>query len=189
VDPLEIVAVSLGLCNVVLVVRRSVWNYPFALAMVSIYAWIFSRPDVRLYSDALLQIFFFVVNLYGWRHWSRTRAAEGEVTVRRLSSRSRLLVPLGIGVATLVWGSGMARFTDASLPFADAFIAMASVAAQILLARRFVDNWPIWVAIDVVAIAVYASKNLPLTALLYGVFLGLSVWGWIGWQRTIKTQA
>lgn len=187
-DPLEAVAALLGLINIALVVRRSVWNYPFALAMVTIYAWIFSRPDVRLYSDALLQLFFFAVNIYGWVHWSRVQAAAGDVPVRWLARRGRLLVGLAIAGATAFWGLAMARLTDAALPFWDAFIAMASIAAQILLARRFVDNWAIWVAVDVVAIGVYANKNLPLTALLYCVFLAMSVWGWIGWQRTIKTS-
>lgn len=187
-NPLEIVAASLGLINVILVVRRSVWNYPFALAMVTLYAWIFAQPDVRLYSDALLQIFFFAVNVYGWRHWRQAQTEAGEVRVRWLDGRSRVLVALAIAGATAGWGTLMLTLTDAAVPFPDAFIAMASIAAQILLARRFVDNWAIWVAVDLVAIGVYAIKGLPVTAILYCVFLGLSVWGWIDWQRRAKTS-
>lgn len=186
-NPLEIVAAALGLANILLVVRRSVWNYPFGLAMVSLYAWIFAQPDVRLYSDVLLQGFFFVVQLYGWWNWSRAAQAEGEVRVLALSNAARAGVLAAVIAATALWGAGMARFTSASLPYWDAFIAMASVAAQILMARRFVDNWALWVAVDLVAIGVYATKDLPLTALLYTVFLFMSVWGWIGWRRTLTT--
>jgi nicotinamide mononucleotide transporter len=187
VNTIELVAAGLGLINIVLVVRRSVWNFPFGMAMVSLYAWIFAQPSVRLYSDALLQGFFFLVQLYGWWSWSRTAARDGEVTVRALDWPAR---GLGIGAvlaATGLWGAFMARHTEASLPYWDAFIAMASVAAQILMARRFVDNWALWVAVDVIAIGVYATKNLPLTALLYLVFLFMSVWGWIGWRRALTT--
>lgn len=187
VNPLEIIAATLGLINIVLVVRRSVWNYPFGLAMVTIYAWIFAQPDVRLYSDALLQGFFFVVQLYGWSNWARARESEGQVRVLRLSGRERLAVAAIVMCSTIMWGAAMARHTAASLPYWDAFIAMTSIAAQLLMARRFVENWALWVAVDVVAIGVYATKALPLTALLYAVFLFMSVWGWIGWRRTLTT--
>lgn len=186
-NPLEVVAAALGLANILLVVRRSVWNYPFGLAMVSLYAWIFAQPDVRLYSDVLLQGFFFVVQLYGWWNWSRAAEAEGEVRVLTLGTPARLGVAAGVIAATVLWGTGMARLTSASLPYWDGFIAMASVVAQILMARRFVENWVLWVAVDLVAIGVYASKGLPLTALLYTVFLFMSVLGWIGWRRTLTT--
>lgn len=187
-DPLEILAAGLGLVNIVLVVRRSVWNYPFGLAMVALYAWIFAQPDVRLYSDVLLQGFFVVVQLYGWWNWSSAAAEAGEVPVQALCARSRIAVGAAVLLATLAWGTGMARFTNAASPYLDAFIAMGSIAAQILMARRFVENWALWVAVDVVAIGVYATKGLPLTACLYVIFLGMSVWGWIGWRRALTTD-
>ena len=186
---LEIVAASLGLINIVLVVRRSVWNFPFGLAMVTIYAWIFSRPDVRLYSDALLQIFFFAVQLYGWWNWSRSEAESGEVAVQSLAPAHRLFWIAGITVATLGWGGLMHSYTDASLPWWDAFIAMTSVSAQLLMARRFVENWILWIAVDLVAIGVYAAKDLMLTAMLYSVFLVISAIGWASWRKSQGSPA
>ena len=85
VEPL---AALLGLANIVLIVRRSVWNYMFGLLMVALYFFVFL--DARLYSDALLQIFFFAVQIYGWWHWARVEAEVGEVVVERLSTRQRL---------------------------------------------------------------------------------------------------
>ena len=185
VNPLEALAATLGLINIVLVVRRSVWNYPFGLAMVTIYAWLFAQPHVRLYSDAGLQVFFFVVQLYGWWNWSRAQAQAGEVRVLRLSNGA-VLGGLGLVVAaTLGWGALMHRFTDAALPWWDAFIAMASISAQLLMARRYLENWILWIAVDVVAVGVYATKGLMLTAILYAVFLILSIMGLISWRKAL----
>lgn len=181
-DAMERLAVALGLINIVLIVRRSVWNYPFGLAMVAIYAWLFVQPDVRLYSDAGLQIFFFMVQLYGWWNWARSEIASGEVAVELMSPRGRVASIAAIAVATLAWGALMHRFTSAALPWWDAFIAMTSVAAQILMARRFVENWVLWIAVDVVAIGVYATKGLVFTSWLYVAFLALSAVGLMSWR-------
>jgi nicotinamide mononucleotide transporter len=185
VNWLEALATILGLINIGLIVRRSVWNYPFGLAMVAIYAWLFAQPDVRLYSDAGLQVFFFIVQLYGWWNWARSEADKGEVEVLLLGPAGRIAWMAGIAVATLIWGALMHRYTSAALPWWDAFIAMTSVAAQLLLARRFLENWILWIAVDAVAIGVYAAKGLMLTAFLYAVFLIVSAFGLISWRKTL----
>ena len=177
---LEAIAVVLGLINVVLVVQRSLWNYPFGIAMVLLYAHIFF--GARLYSDALLQVFFLVVQIYGWVHWARVAAETGDVAVVRLSPGARLGWVIGCAVATALWGWTMYRFTDAAYPWWDGGVAILSVAAQLLMSRRFIENWVLWIAVDVLAIGLYAAKDLSLTAGLYGVFLLLSVWGLIGWR-------
>jgi nicotinamide mononucleotide transporter len=185
---LEALAVLLGLINIGLIVRRSVWNYPFGLAMVAIYAWIFAQPNVRLYSDVGLQIFFFIVQLYGWWNWSRSEAESGEVQVLLLSPPNRAAWIAVIAVATLTWGTLMYRYTSAALPWWDAFIAMASVSAQLLMARRYLENWILWIAVDAAAIGVYATKGLMLTAILYAVFLILSIVGLLSWRRALVAE-
>lgn len=187
-NPWEALATLLGLINIWLIVRRSVWNYPFGLAMVAIYAWLFARPEVRLYSDAGLQAFFFVVQLYGWWNWSRSETQAGEVRVLELLPGQRAAWAAGIAVATIGWGALMHRFTDAALPWWDAFIAMTSVAAQLLMARRFLENWILWIAVDVVAIGVYAAKGLMLTAFLYTVFLIMSAIGLLSWRKALTRE-
>lgn len=177
---LESIAFVLGVANVTLVVRRSLWNYPIALVMVSLYGLLFWRE--RLYSDAALQLFFFVINLYGWIVWSRSLAEQGAVRVETLTLRAQMAWVAGIATAALLWGGAMAHWTDASMPFWDATNAAASIAAQILLARRRLENWLLWIAVDISSIALYAVKGLMLTALLYVIFLGLSVWGYREWR-------
>ena len=184
---IEIVAALLGLANVALVVRRSLWNYPFGLAMVTLYAFVFF--EAKLYSDALLQIFFFAVQLYGWWNWSLSRAETGEVRVERLDGRGRLAWLAGCAAAAVGWGALMHRFTDAAFPWWDGTIAVLSVAAQILQSRRKLESWVLWIAVDMLAIGLFAVKDLWVTAALYAVFLALSVWGLIGWTRAERPRA
>lgn len=181
---LEWVAAGLGVINVALVVRRSVWNYPFGLAMVSLYFVVFA--EARLYSDALLQVFFFVVQLYGWRNWVRAKRAAGEVPVALMTVRERAVWLVATLAASLVWGLGMARFTDAAAPLVDAGVAGFSIAAQILMARRKLENWLVWIAVDAVAIGLYASRGLTLTAGLYALFLVLATAGFFQWRQALR---
>lgn len=185
-NPLEYVAAGLGVINVALVVRRSVWNYPFGIIMVSLYFFVFL--ETRLYSDALLQIFFLAVNLYGWRSWLSARSESGEVPVLTLSWRERAFWVLGTAAFSLIWGLGMARFTDAAAPLLDAAIAGTSIAAQLLMARRRIENWVLWILVDVAAIGLYASRGLEPTAWLYALFLLLSIAGLIDWHRALRRQ-
>lgn len=180
-SPIEIVAVFLGIANITLIVRRSIWNYPFGIAMVSLYAVIFW--EAKLYSDAGLQIFFLIVQAYGWWAWSRDKEAEGDIVVRRLNPPQWVGTIITSFMAALLWAMFLRANTDASLPFWDANIAMFSVAAQILMTRRYIENWHLWIAIDVVSVVVYWTKGLALTAGLYILFLGLAVLGLIEWRK------
>jgi len=186
VSPIEILAVALGLANITLIVLRSIWNYPFGIVMVLLYAGIFY--EARLYSDALLQIFFLVVQIYGWWAWSRARADAGEVKVELLGWAARGAWLAAILAATAGWGWLMHSYTDAAFPWWDASIAMTSVAGQILMSKRYLENWWCWIAADLLAVPLYAVKGLTLTSLLYVVFLALATWGAIGWAATRRRK-
>ena len=183
---LELLAAVLVVVNVALVAGRSVWNYPFAIAAVAIYAVVFA--GARLYSDAVLQGFFLAVNLYGWRHWAMVKGETGEVAVTTLAPPARLAVGAGIAGAAAGWGAVMHRFTDASYPWWDAGIAAASVAAQVLQARRRVESWWLWVAVDVASVPLYAVKALWATSLIYLLLLAISAAGWLEWRRALARQ-
>ncbi len=183
---IEWIAAALGVACVVLLVRRSLWNYPFAILSVALLGWVFLAT--RLYSDALLQLFFVAINVYGWVNWRRSRAGAGEVVVERLGWPARIGWLIGGGAPALAWGAGMPRFTDASYPWWDGAIAVASVAAQLLLARRLVENWWVWIAVDCAAVPLYGAKGLWAAAGLYVIYLGLSVWGLADWHRLSRAQ-
>lgn len=178
---IEIVAVILGIANILLIVRRSVWNFPVAIAMVSLYFVIFR--EAKLYSDAGLQVFFVVVNLYGWWSWTRNKADAGEVVVRRLPAFGYALWIIGSVAAIWGWGAFMGKYTGTSYPYWDVSVAMLSVAAQILMTRRFVENWHYWIIVNLISIPLYLTKDLYLTAGLYGLFLVLAITGLVEWRK------
>jgi nicotinamide mononucleotide transporter len=185
-SPIEIVAVLLGIANIVLIIRRSVWNYPFGIAMVTLYFLIFR--DAKLYSDAGLQVFFAAIQFYGWWAWSANKNSAGEIIVQRLGA-----LAVGIWVfislaATAGWGYFMMLNTDASHPYWDASVAMLSIVAQLLMTWRFLQNWWWWIAVDIISIPLYIVKGLYLTAGLYGLFLILAIAGLIEWRRVSKQQ-
>ncbi|MEJ0028744.1 MAG: nicotinamide riboside transporter PnuC [Rhizomicrobium sp.] len=178
---IEIIAALLGVANVALLIRRSIWNYPFGLAMVVLYAWVFF--DARLYSDAALQGFFFVVQIYGWWNWLRARDARGLARVEILTDRGRWAWLAAVAVATLAEGWYLARHTSDAAPWMDANTTALSVVAQYLLSVRKVENWVLWIVTDVVQIGLYFWKGLYPTTALYAVFLLLSVLGLREWHR------
>jgi nicotinamide mononucleotide transporter len=181
---IEIAAALLGVINVLLVVRRSMWNYPFGIAMVALYFFVFW--DAKLYSDALLQIFFLTIQFYGWWAWSRADRVDHGVAVGWMDRGARLRWLVLTIAGILVWGAGMARFTDAAAPMADATVAGLSVAAQILQSLRRVESWLLWVAVDVLAIGLFAWRGLGVTAALYALFLVLAVTGLFEWKRKAR---
>lgn len=182
----EALAAALVVVNVALVAQRSVWNYPVALVAVAIYGWVFA--EARLYSDALLQGFFFAANLYGWANWAKSRAQAGEVVVERLDAGTRAGWLVTGAAACLLWGMLMHHYTDASYPWWDGGIAIASVAAQLMQARRAIESWWVWIAVDVASVPLYCAKGLWFTAALYAVLLGLAVWGLVDWRRAEGRQ-
>lgn len=183
-NPLEIIAVVLGLANVGLLVRRSIWNFPFGMAMVALYFVIFR--EARLYGEAGLQVFFFVVQGWGWWLWARAGGLAETVEVRWMSPKARAVAGALVAASALAIGAGMAHWTDAALPYADAAIAGASVVAQVLLAMRRIENWALWIAIDVLSIGVYIHRALYLTAGLYVVFLVMATAGLVAWARAAR---
>jgi len=181
---IEIAAALLGVINIILVVRRSVWNYPFGIAMVALYFFVFW--DAKLYSDALLQIFFLLIQLYGWWAWLHSPQVDHGVAVEWMhwSQRVNWLVVALIFVA--LWGTGMARYTDAVAPYADATIAGLSVAAQTLQSLRRVESWVLWVAVDAFAVGLFAWRGLSVTSALYALFFVIAVVGLREWARKAK---
>jgi nicotinamide mononucleotide transporter len=180
----EIAAALLGVINVVLVIRRSTWNYPFGIVMVVLYFFVFW--NAKLYSDALLQVFFLFIQLYGWWAWAHARHVGHGVVVGWMSWRQRAPWLCATAVAVALWGGGMSRFTDAAAPFVDATTAGVSIVAQSLQSLRRVESWVLWISVDGIAIGLFAWRGLIVTSALYGLFLILAVVGLLEWRRSAK---
>lgn len=181
---IELFAAGLGVVNVWLVVRRSVWNYPFGLVMVTLYGFVFFRA--RLYSDTILQGYFFAVQVFGWWYWLKGRGTDGLVRPEIMTAAGRLGAMAVTLAGAAAGGWFFATYTNAAAPWLDAFIAAASVMAQYLMSLRKIENWAWWIAVDIVAVGVYFWKGLYPTTVLYVIFLGLSITGLISWWRQLS---
>ena len=179
---LEIVAFVLAVAMVVFNIRVNPAGWPLAMTSSLLYFALFWNS--RLYGDASLQIFFALIALWGWWQWLRGTQADGSaLRVRRLGARGRLLALLLLALAWPATGLFLRRYTDADVPWWDAFPTAASVLGQWLLGRKYIENWPTWVVVNVVSIGLFAYKGLWLTVILYAVFVAMSFAGWRAWNR------
>lgn len=185
-SPLELTAAGFGLVNLILIARRTIWNYPFGIVAVSLYFLVFL--DARLYSAALLQLFFLAAQLYGWWYWRRSTDGSTPVPVRLLSRRGRIVALVAGTTITLALGLAMTRLTDAAAPWWDAGNAGWSMVAQILTDRRHIESWPLWIGINILSVMLYASQGLTATAGLYAIYLCIACWGWDEWRRAATVR-
>ena len=185
---LEIVAVLLGLWMVVCNLRVNPLGWPLAITSSALYALLFVHS--KLYGEAALQLVFIVLGGWGWWQWLRGTLGAGQpLPVRRLKARQRWVVLALTLAAWPLLGLLLARVTDSDVPYLDALPTVGSLAGQYLLARKWVDNWPAWVAVNLVSLLLFASKGLWLTVALYAVFALLAVVGWRAWAALLPRAA
>jgi len=185
VSLLEVVAFALAIVMVVLNMRVNALAWPLAIISSLLYFALFWNS--RLYGDASLQVFFALVALWGWWQWLRGRAADGAaLQVRALPVRGRWALLLALALAWPATGLFLKTFTDTDVPWWDAFPTAASVIGQWLLGRKYVENWPAWVVVNVVSVGLFAYKGLWLTTLLYSLFVAMSFMGWRAWARLAR---
>lgn len=185
-NPVEAVADALGVANIILLTRRSIWNFPVGIAMVSLLGYVFFRA--HLYSDTLTQLYFFVVQIVGWIAWLRHRQPDGAVVVATSTPRELALYAAATAAAALLLGTFMARTLHAAFPYWDATVAAASVIAQLMLTWRRLENWLWWIAANLISIVIYPLKGLYLTAALYAFMMTLSLLGYLAWRKQLATQ-
>lgn len=183
---LEIVAVLINVLGVWLTTQRIRWCWPVSVVAVLLYAWIFF--DAKLYSDTLLQIIFAFLQGYGWWRWSQGGLDHGKVHVARLPLRDAVLGGIAGVIGTVLLGGLMSSFTDAAVPWLDACLTAFSLVASVWAARKYVASWALWIALDVVYVGMYLSKDLQLTAGLYAGFVLLAFYGYRSWKRDLLSQ-
>ena len=183
---LEIVAFVLSIAMVLCNFRVNPWAWPLAIVSSALYGLLFASS--RLYGEASLQLLFIVVAFWGWWQWLRGRGADGAPLRVHVLPRA----PAGSSAHSR-WQRGRCsagrstRYTDSDVPYLDALPTVGSVTGQILLGRKLVENWPVWLVVNLFSLGLFAFKELWLTVLLYAVFAVLSVVGWRVWLRHVGT--
>lgn len=185
-SPLEVAGVITGILCVYLAAKNVIWNWPFAIISVAIYIFIFF--EAKLYADMGLQFYFLAMNVYGWYFWSRKPKSEEKVPVIRITQKEIILSIISIILFTAILGLLLKKGTDAAFPFVDSFCTACSLIAQVLLARKVLENWLIWVFVDVIYVIVYTAKNLHLTAGMYVLYFVIAALGYRDWRRDYQLQ-
>ncbi len=193
VSYLEFVSVSFGLAAVYLATREKLLTWPLGIINIATAFVLFY--NVRLYADMFLQIYFFLISLYGWYFWKREKSAALPLKRLSIAGKYKIIIALLLGTLGLGWCiQNLHVFfprsfpEPAAYPYADTFVAVASIVANTLLARRVIENWLIWIATDVLCIFLYFDKNIKFVAFEYCVFLALATYGWISWKKMYQVQ-
>ncbi|MES2018842.1 MAG: nicotinamide riboside transporter PnuC [Pseudomonadota bacterium] len=178
---LEIISFVLSVITVVLNIRQTHWAWLFAIVSSAMYGIVFF--DARLYGDMGLQGVFIVVSVWGWYQWLYGSAQHTALHVTRSSN-------IGWACGIAAWAAGfvvlalfLANYTNTDVPNIDGFLTAGSLLGQVLLSRKKVENWIIWIVVDILYVGLYVYKGLALTAILYGVFVVLAVIGLVAWYR------
>lgn len=183
---LELLAVALAVLYLLLAIRQNIWCW--AAAAVSTGLYLFIMYHARLYMESALQVFYLAMAVYGWYQWRRGGADHTGVQVTTWPWRFHLLA--ASMVFALVFASGflLERYSDAALPFADAFTTWAAVVATWMVARKILENWIYWFVIDSVSVYLYLSRELYFTAALFVAYLVMIVFGYRSWRRSMLEQ-
>lgn len=173
-----------GALNVWLVTRENIWSWPLGIINAVFYVVVFAKSG--LYSDTGLQVVYFTLSCYGWWHWLRGGPQHEAVVVTR-TPRHLWLVLAALGVTTWVLlFSITSRIPGSALPKMDAALVATSLIAQWMMTRKLLENWVLWILVDVVYVPVFVIKGLRLTAVLYAIFLGLAILGYVQWRRSAQ---
>lgn len=185
---IELVAVVMTLVGIVLTIKERISCWPVAIVGILAYLVVFIRA--RLYADAALQPIYVVQNIYGWWYWARGgERGHGQAPIVILDWPSRLRWLAGTVAVSLLVGAALARWTNAAAPYADAALSTTSLVANWLLAKKVLENWWLWITVNVGYVILFWRKNLLLSAGLYAVLLALAVVGLMEWQRSRSRQS
>ena len=185
---LELVAFVLALANIACNVFEIHWGWPLSIVASALYAWLFYAS--KLYGEAGVNVFFAITSVWGWWQWLGGHRADSDapLQIMRLARRGLLGYVAGYAVAWLLCALLLRTVTDSTVPWADGFVTAGSIVGTVLLARKFIENWPLWLLVNAASVALFAYKGLTLTVLLYVIFFLLAIWGWLGWRKRIAAS-
>ncbi|MBD1398287.1 nicotinamide mononucleotide transporter [Pontibacter sp. JH31] len=184
---IEVIGVITGIAGVWLAARQHIWTWP--VSIVSVTAYVFVFLDARLYADMGLSVFYIISSVYGWYEWLYGGKGHTERQVTKVSQRELWVLIALVVVFTGGLGYFLDNYTDADLSYTDSATTAVSLMAYWMMARKRLENWLVWLVVDVVYVGVYLYKELYLTAFLYFVFLILATVGYLDWKRDLEKHA
>ncbi len=185
----ELIGAVLGVAMVLCNIRQIHWGWPLAFASSVLYCGVFAGS--QLYGEAALQVFFAAAALWGWAQWLGGRGGLGgdglALQAQQLSHRSALVYSAASLLLWGVLGVFLYNFTSTDVPWLDGFITALSIVATVLLGRKYIENWLVWMLVNAVSVGLFAYKGLWLTCGLYGLFLLMALLGWQAWRKQMRS--
>lgn len=185
----ELSGLITGILAVVFLIRQQILTWPFGIAYVLVSFVVFW--EARLYGDFILHVIFLILNIYGWVHWVK-RSQDHDLEVTKLSLKSATTILTITALMVFVFGKFLIAIPDlfegvepASLPYWDSTTSMLSVTGIWLQARKKIDNWYYWLAVDVLATGIYFYKGIYFYAVLYLIYIGMAIAGYLAWKKTL----
>jgi len=182
---LEWTAVISGFLCIYLAAKESIWNWPISIISVGAYGVLFYRE--AMYGDMTLQAYFLGTAFYGWYFWL-SKKTEQDKPILRLKGKQWIAVVFTIPLLCLPLGWFMEHYTNSNVPYADGFCTAVSFIAQFLLTRKIMENWLLWVFVNICYIPLFVYKNLSLSAVLYMVLVVIAYRGYLDWRKTYREQ-
>ncbi len=185
---LEIIAALFGAISVICSKQNSIWLYPTGLVSTGIYAYLLSREQFKLYAEATLNVYYFIMSVYGWYHWARKSASETETPVG-WATRSEWVVTGGITlIGWALFGYLLRNYSNSDVPVIDAFVSATACAGMWLLAKRKIENWVVLNVSNLVAVPLLFHKHLLPTAVLTIFLFIVAVMGYFSWRKIWREQ-
>jgi len=189
IDWVEAAGLFFGLACVILLIRENIWTWPAGIAYVLLSLVIFWQQ--RLYGDLLLHVFYLILNIYGWYYWIRGRRQRRElvpITVYSVKTNLLILIVSVVGIFIFGWflehlPDFIAQLPQASVPYWDSATSILSITGMWLTARKKLENWVYWFVVDMLATGIYFYKEIYFYAVLYLIYIGLAITGFIIWNK------
>lgn len=177
---LEVVAVIFGVLYTVLMAKNKIscWIFGIIGSLLSIYLFI---VYAKLYAEALLSVFYVFAGIYGWIMWEKQEIIE-EVYQRKIMTHVKL-ISVGTVFSFLLFYVLIYFFKDAQKPLIDSFTTVFSFIATYLMAKKWIENWFYWIAIDGVSVYLYYSRGLEIYALLMFAYTIIVIYGYFEWKK------
>jgi nicotinamide mononucleotide transporter len=190
---LEAAGLVSGVLCVWLLIKEHILTFPIGMLYAVVTVIVVARA--LLYADVLLNLYYVLMNAYGWYYWlygaQQLREEAGELLPQRITVNTVAALVLITAFGTVLMGYGFAKYTQADMAYADSLTTVASFVAMWMTARKYLSSWVAWFLIDIVQIALYVLKGfssdpgLFFYAALYTVYLAMAVWGWLSWRRRL----
>ena len=177
---IETIAVLFSIIYVILAAKENVWCWAAAVISVSIYIYICYQA--HLYAETGLQVFYFIMAIYGYISWSNNNSS---LKVNELAITNHILIMIFGSLLTFLLGFYLSIYTEAKLPIVDSFTTVFSVISTYMVVKKILSNWLYFIIIDTVSIYLYFSRDLHMTALLFSVYTVIAIIGYWKWSKII----